>query len=95
MPKSYEGHADITGQLHHITEKMEVGRADRQPLPNEKAVAQVSSESMIAQKGPRGQKKWNKQSMDYVARTGLAGGLAGCAVSTLGVAEGIGARKRC
>ena len=35
-------------------------------------------------KNPNGQlKQVNKRSLDYVARSGLAGGLAGCAVSDL------------
>lgn len=35
----------------------------------------------IASKRAGSQNKQNKQSLDYVLRTGLAGGLAGCAVT--------------
>lgn len=35
----------------------------------------------VGTKVPRTLKKQDKRSMDYILRTGLAGGLAGCAVS--------------
>ena len=39
------------------------------------------NEESVAQKRAGSQKKFDKQSLDYVLRSGLAGGLAGCAVS--------------
>ena len=46
-------------------------------------VPKISPESRetIAPKWAGSRKKLNKQSLDYVLRSGLAGGLAGCAVS--------------
>lgn len=39
-----------------------------------------SKNSMTTSKGSHNPKKESKQRLDYVLRTGLAGGLAGCAV---------------
>ena len=47
---------------------------------DEKPTAQHLDADPIAAKGLGSQKRNNKQSLDYVLRTGLAGGLAGCAV---------------
>ena len=44
---------------------------------------QSLDEGTIASKGVGNQRHRNKQNLDYVLRTGLAGGLAGCAVCTL------------
>ena len=44
---------------------------------------QSLDEGTIASKGAGRQRHRNKQNLDYVLRTGLAGGLAGCAVCTL------------
>lgn len=75
MPPSLIGNAATTPSAPQSPE-MEVGRAAGRQSPsaltatNDGAVAQVGS----------GMEKKNKQSMDYVLRSGLAGGLAGCAV---------------
>ena len=45
------------------------------------ASSSSSSSSMKLNTDGRGQQPLNKRSMDYVLRSGLAGGLAGCAVS--------------
>ena len=48
----------------------------------EKTVSSPENDGQtIASKRAESQNKRNKQSLDYVLRTGLAGGLAGCAVS--------------
>ena len=44
---------------------------------------QSPDEGTIASKRVGNQRHRNKQNLDYVLRTGLAGGLAGCAVCTL------------
>ncbi|MCJ1252307.1 hypothetical protein MMC24_000112 [Lignoscripta atroalba] len=41
------------------------------------------NEESVAQKRAGSQKKFDKQSLDYVLRSGLAGGLAGCAAKTV------------
>lgn len=41
----------------------------------------TSSSAPVKQNGRLGSKELNKRSLDYVLRSGLAGGLAGCAVS--------------
>ena len=48
---------------------------------NDEAVSNVADDGhTIASKRAGSRNKQNKQSLDYVLRTGLAGGLAGCAV---------------
>jgi solute carrier family 25 protein 16 len=41
----------------------------------------TTSSAPLKQNGRTGSKELNKRSLDYVLRSGLAGGLAGCAVS--------------
>lgn len=43
--------------------------------------ADTSSSVPMKQNGRPGSRELNKRSLDYVLRSGLAGGLAGCAVS--------------
>lgn len=51
------------------------------PKPQEQITAPFYSDTeMVASKGSHSPKQKRKQSLDYVLRTGLAGGLAGCAV---------------
>ena len=59
---------------------MEVGQGSRKALEREQEIGPAASDT-IAPKRPLGPKKVDKQSLDYVLRTGLAGGLAACAVS--------------
>jgi len=47
---------------------------------DEKSGTQPPDRNTIAAKGAGSQKPKNKQSLDYALKTGLAGGLAGCAV---------------
>ena len=49
------------------------------PLGEQKNV-QPSDQDTIALKGAGSQRHRNKQNLDYVVKSGLAGGLAGCAV---------------
>lgn len=51
------------------------------PKPQEQIkILDYSDREMAASKGSHSSKLKSKQSLDYVLRTGLAGGLAGCAV---------------
>ncbi|SLM39227.1 mitochondrial carrier protein leu5 [Lasallia pustulata] len=61
---------------------MEVGRGSRKALDREPEICPTDS-GTIAPKRPLGPKKVDKQSLDYVLRTGLAGGLAACAAKTV------------
>lgn len=76
MPQAYQGNATNNPQTSASVEmgggRGEPDAASRQPL----------SGGTIAPRESRSWKSRNKQSLDYVLRTGLAGGLAGCAVST-------------
>lgn len=59
------------------------------PKPQEQITTPFHSDTgMATSKGP---KQKRKQSLDYVLRTGLAGGLAGCAVwpNSLPILEGV------
>lgn len=73
MPQAHGGPTQLVSRA-----EMEVGGGERR-LPNDKAAIPNPNEAAIVQKGAKGQR--NKQSLDYVLRSGLAGGLAGCAVS--------------
>jgi len=62
---------------------MEVSRGTRGPSEETKTdnnIYTTEHEAITLQVTGRG-KHLNKQSMDYVLRSGIAGGLAGCAVS--------------
>lgn len=51
------------------------------PKPQEQITTPYYSDTeMAASKGSHSPKHNSKQSLDYVLRTGLAGGMAGCAV---------------
>lgn len=81
MSTAHGGHADVTERLHQNTREMEVGQAPKQGvLPDRPPNSQTSGQNTIASKGAAGKAPRNKQTMDYVLRTGFAGGLAGCAV---------------
>ena len=51
-----------------------------EPKLQHRVQSQSLDERTIASKGVGNQRHRNKQNLDYVLRTGLAGGLAGCAV---------------
>ncbi|KAL9098191.1 MAG: hypothetical protein Q9163_006105, partial [Psora crenata] len=55
---------------------MDISRGPGKPL-------QPQDEGTIASKRGRSQRHRNKQNLDYVWRSGLAGGLAGCAAKTI------------
>ncbi|KAL9125595.1 MAG: hypothetical protein Q9217_005221 [Psora testacea] len=55
---------------------MDVSRRAKRPI-------QSQDEATIASKGAGSQRHKNKQNIDYVWRSGLAGGLAGCAAKTV------------
>lgn len=77
MPQGDQGHAVASLQSLQSGE-MEIGRG--QKLHDGSSVLQPPEEQKVASKGAGSQRLRNKQSLDYVLRTGLAGGLAGCAV---------------
>ena len=81
MPQADGGHADVTSQYQQITPKMEAGRAQRQRLMDQTESIGKNGEATITLKESQNRITRNKRSLDYVLRTGLAGGLAGCAVS--------------
>ena len=58
-------------------EEMEFGRVEH-GLQTDKAAVSGPNEATVATKGAGTHR--NKQSLDYVLKSGLAGGLAGCAV---------------
>lgn len=71
MTQTHQGYAATSIQSSQPP-KMEITREDR-------AVSQDAETQTIASTGASQQKR-KKQSLDYVLRTGLAGGLAGCVV---------------
>ena len=73
MPQAHGGPTPLVSRV-----EMEVGGGDER-LPTDKAAIPNPTEPAIAASGAV--KRRNKQSLDYVLKSGLAGGLAGCAVS--------------
>ena len=73
MPQAHGGPSQLVSRA-----EMEIGRED-QRLPTDKAAIPGPTEPAIGATGAV--KRRNKQSLDYILRSGLAGGLAGCAVS--------------
>ena len=53
----------------------------RQALPGKDTNKPSSIRSTVATEGVGNQRHRNKQNLDYAAKSGLAGGLAACAVS--------------
>lgn len=81
MPHASDGHA---GALEPSS--MDLGGRSKA-----KSQSSIAASAMTAKEGGS-QRHRNKQNFDYVWRSGLAGGLAGCAVSNpnlLSVLEGI------
>lgn len=60
--------------------KMDVPGGE-QRLQGESRSVRSKDQEAVTSKGVGSQRHENKQSLDYAMRTGLAGGLAGCAVS--------------
>ena len=52
-----------------------------QAVPEKDTSITSSNRSAVATEGIGSQRHGNKQNLDYAARSGLAGGLAACAVS--------------
>ena len=77
MTQSYQGHAKTSFQPSQPP-KMEAVRVQSEAREN-KTVSKSIESGTIASIDASQQRK-NKQSLDYVMRTGLAGGLAGCVV---------------
>ncbi len=61
--------------------EMDVSRGE-QSLQDKDSNIRSTDEGSIASKGSGSQRHRNKQNLDYLWRSGLAGGLAGCAVCT-------------
>jgi hypothetical protein len=76
MPPSLTGDA-ATSTNAPQSPAMEAGVRQRRSGLN------LPIDGAIAKREPVVAKQIDKQSLDYVLRSGLAGGLAGCAVSTL------------
>ena len=72
------GHAATSIQPPQSPE-MDVARG-QQKLQDNSSTLQCTDEETIASKEAGGQRHRHKQNPDYVLRTGLAGGLAACAV---------------
>lgn len=80
MTISHEGNAASANKTSRLREaEMDIKKA--LPKPQEQITTpDYSDTEMAASKGNHSPKRKSKQSLDYVLRTGLAGGLAGCAV---------------
>ena len=73
MPQAHGGPTQLVTRT-----EMEVSRGEK-ALRTDTAPISPPDETTVAGKGPV--KHRNKQSLDYVLRSGLAGGLAACTVS--------------
>jgi hypothetical protein len=49
-----------------------------QPIPRDPSICPTDDEAIIPKAG--GSKRLDKQSLEYIVKSGLAGGIAGCAV---------------
>lgn len=80
MTTSHEGNAATANKTSRLREaEMDITKA----LPKSQeqiTTPNYSNIEMAASQGSHSPKQKSKQSLDYVLRTGLAGGLAGCAV---------------
>lgn len=72
------GYATLSTQRARPQE-MDVPRGE-QSLQDEKSEPQLPDRGTIASRGAGSQRHRDKQNFDYLWRSGLAGGLAGCAV---------------
>ena len=76
MPQAHQGNAAT--QIQRL-DTVEMG--SRAGLQDTSSTSTDLGRREVTSKGPGSQEvKKNKQSLDYVLKTGLAGGLAGCAV---------------
>ena len=76
MTQAPDGHAATTIPLPQQAQ-MDVRGGGQKPAKT----ARPADFATVASKGAGSQRHRNKQNLDYVWRSGLAGGLAGCAVS--------------
>lgn len=74
MPSAFADHASMSALSEHQSRKDTDGRAGRLSKDSI-SICPTDDEAVV----PR--KKVDKQSLDYLWRSGTAGGLAGCAVS--------------
>lgn len=82
MTLSHRGDAETPLQSPQPPE-IDLTRAATEQRKENAASYAADDGQTIASKRAGSQKKQNKQSLDYVLRTGLAGGLAGCAAKTV------------
>lgn len=83
MPQDLGGHADVTGPKPTYQHQMAVTRTTTPAALADMKDSTLASDA-VQPISPRPQASTaakDKQSLDYVLRTGFAGGLAGCAVS--------------
>lgn len=77
---SHEGNAAAANKTSQLQKaEMDITRALAKPQ-EQIATPDYNDREMATSKGSYSPKQKSKQSLDYVLRTGLAGGLAGCAV---------------
>ena len=90
MPEASAGHAATISQSSQPSQ-MEPGHASRrlleEPLPSASStrhsIPEVHEASVAVSGAVRDhEKRIDKKSLDYIVRSGVAGGMAGCAVST-------------
>ena len=84
MPTAAADHAPLPAQSSQ-SRKMEAGRStaaspERQQQQQQHPKICDTDDSTVTPQPSGGRRKVEKQSMEYVLRSGLAGGLAGCAV---------------
>lgn len=83
MPTTFTGHAASPTPAPQSSD-MEVPPRTKRPPDNANTQASIcpTDDEAVTMKGANIPQMVNKQSLDYILRSGLAGGLAGCAVST-------------
>lgn len=82
MDISHEGNAATANEISQLRKaKMDI-TTRALPKPQEQITTpDYNGRGMAPSKGSYSPKQKSRQSLDYVLRTGLAGGLAGCAVN--------------
>ncbi len=77
MPQAHRGHA---AESADPAQSPEMDSRREQDNKGGSTNTQPANEGTIASKAAGSQRHRNKQSLDYILKSGLAGGLAGCAV---------------
>lgn len=84
MPEASRGHAAHPFQFAQPSKMEEATRGPRrlleEPITEESETGSFASDDTAIAIDNPGAGKLDKQSLDYVLRSGVAGGLAGCAV---------------